>query len=94
MKNYVNENQKLPLFGIGPYLVGTMGFLTAFGILLSGSLLSSGVLAGIWSTIFRIFGMLFVVFGLSIWFIGATRSGMDKSIAENKLQTNGIYAWV
>lgn len=94
MKNYVNEDQKLPMFGIGPYLVGAMGLLTAIGILLSGNILSSGVLTGIWITIFRIFGILFIVLGISVWFIGAMRSNMDESITENKLQTSGIYSWV
>ena len=94
MKNYVNEDQKLPLFGIGPYLVGAMGLLTAIGILLSGTLFSSGVLMGIWITVFRIFGILFIVLGISVWFIGAMRSDMDESITENKLQTSGIYSWV
>ncbi len=94
MKNYVNEDQKLPLFGIGPYLVGTMGLLTVTGILLSGNILGSGVLMGIWITIFRVFGIIFIVSGLSVWFIGSMRSDMDESITENKLQTRGVYSWV
>lgn len=94
MKNYVNEDQKLPMFGIGPYLVAAMGLLTVIGILLSGNILGSGVLTGIWIGIFRIFGILFIVLGISVWFIGAMHSDMDQSITENKLQTSGIYSWV
>ena len=37
---------------------------------------------------------LLTVSGLTVWFIGALRSGMDAGIAENRLQTGGIYAWV
>ena len=32
--------------------------------------------------------------GVAVWFIGALRSDMDASIAENRLVTSGIYAWV
>lgn len=94
MKNFVNEEQKLPLFGIGPYLVGAMGLLTAIGILLSGNVLSPGVLTGIWIPIFRIVGIVLIIIGVSVWFIGAMRSDMDESITENKLQMSGIYSWV
>lgn len=94
MKNFVNEDQKLPLFGIGPYLGCAMGLLTAIGIVLSGNILCSGILTGIWIMIFRIVGILFIVLGISVWFIGTMRSDMDESITENKLQTRGIYSWV
>lgn len=94
MKNYVNEDQKLPLFGIGPYLVVGMGLLTAVGLVLSHSVLGSGVVEGAWAAVFRVFGIIFIVSGLCVWFIGAMRSDMDRSITENKLQTGGIYSWV
>ena len=48
LKNFVKEGQKLPLYGIGPYL----------------------------------------------WYKGALGSDMDNNIAENKLKTTGVYAWV
>ena len=94
MKNYVKDNQKLPLFGIGPYLVFAMAALTLVGILLSGNILSSGIVFGAWIIIFRVIGALFIVLGIAVWFIGAMRSDMDESITENKLQTGGIYAYV
>lgn len=94
MKNFVNENQKLPLFGIGPYLVGVMGLITTIGILLSGNILSSGILMGLWISVFRIVGVFFIAAGAAVWFVGAMWSDMDESIAENKLQTSGIYSWV
>ena len=33
-------------------------------------------------------------YGLIIWFVGALKSDMDESIIENKLKTDGLYAWV
>ncbi len=94
MKNYVKEGQKLPLYGIGPYLIAAMGVLTLAGMLMSKNVLSSGVLDGTWVIIFRSAGALLIIAGIGIWFIGALRSDMDESITRNRLKTDGIYAWV
>ena len=94
MKNYTKEGQKLPIFGIGPYLIIALGLLTLVGIILSGNVLSSGLLKGSWAWIFRTAGVAFIILGIAIWFIGAVRSDMDACITENKLKTDGIYAWV
>jgi len=32
--------------------------------------------------------------GSAVWVTGALRSDMDEHIAENRLKTDGIYAWV
>ena len=34
MKNFVKEGQKLPLFGVGPYIVYGMAAVTAAGIII------------------------------------------------------------
>jgi protein-S-isoprenylcysteine O-methyltransferase Ste14 len=39
-------------------------------------------------------GHILIIPGFIIWFVGALKSGMDESITENKLKTDGIYAWV
>ena len=82
------------MFGVGPYLVGSLGVLTLAGMLLSGNILKSGMLGGLWVILFRVIGTLILLSGLAIWFIGAMKSDMDDSIIENRLQTGGIYAWV
>ena len=94
MKNYVNEKQKLPMFGIGPYLVLGMGILTLIGMILSGNILKSGILYGIWIIVFRIVAILLMVAGIFVWYKGAFGSNMDESITENRLMTEGIYSWV
>ena len=94
MKNYVKKGQKLPLYGIGPMIVFAMGAVTAIGIILSAYVWKTGILEGPWALLCRIAGVLLIVSGLAVWFIGALRSDMDASIAENRLQTGGIYAWV
>lgn len=94
LRNYIREGQKLPLFGIGPAMIAGMGAVALAGILLSGNILRSGIVPGAWAWIFRIVGALCVVFGVTVWYIGALKSDMDDHITENRLKTDGIYAWV
>ena len=94
LKNYTKEGQKLPLFGIGPYLIYGIGFFTAICIVLFAYVFKIGNLTGNWIWIFRTIGAILIVLGFIIWFVGALKSGMDESITENKLKTTGIYAWV
>lgn len=94
LKNYNKDGQKLPLFGIGPYMILGMGLTTLAGIILFGYVLKIGILDMFWIMVFKIMGALLIVSGISIWFTGAVRSDMDDHIESNKLKTNGIYAWV
>ena len=82
------------MFGIGPYLISGIGLVTLIGILLSVFFFRFGILEGVWTWIFRIAGILLILGGTAVWYIGALRSNMDESIMDNKLQTGGIYAWV
>lgn len=94
MKNYTKEGQKLPLFGIGPYLISSISLLSAAGLILSGNILSSGIVDGMWTWVFRIAGIIFIPLGIFIWYMGALGSKMDEHIENNKLQTGGIYACI
>ncbi len=94
LKNFMKEGQKLPLFGVGPYIVYGMAMVNLVGIILFGYVFKIGILDSPWILIFRIVGGLLIVLGIVVWFIGALKSDMDESITENKLQTKGIYAWV
>ena len=94
LKNYNKDGQKLPLLGIGPYMIFVMGLATLTGIILFGYVFRIGILETPWIIVFRIMGALLIVSGIFIWFTGAVRSDMDEHIESNKLKTNGIYAWV
>ncbi len=94
LKNYMKEGQKLPLFGVGPYIIYGIAMLNVIGIILLGYVFKIGILDKPWIYVFRIIGIAFIVFGGVVWFIGAVRSDMDEAITENKLQTKGIYSWV
>ncbi|MCR4671342.1 MAG: hypothetical protein K5643_09135 [Saccharofermentans sp.] len=93
MKNYVKEGQKLPLFGIGPYLISGIGIVALAGIILASRVFSFARLEGIWVWVFRILAVLMILSGAAVWYIGALRSDMDKSITGNKFylaQLHGI----
>lgn len=94
LKNFSKEGQKLPLFGIGPYLIYGTAFLNAIVIVLTSYIFKVGIMEDIWVWIFRIAGGLVIALGILIWYIGAVRSDMDENITENKLKTDGIYSWV
>ena len=94
MKNFVKENQKLPLYGIGPYLALGIALLHLFAVIMFSYVFKVGILSGNWISVFRIAAALFIITGAAIWSTGALRSGMDDNIADNRLKTDGIYAWV
>ena len=94
LKNYSKEGQKLPMFGIGPYLIYGIAFLDAMVIILTSYVFKVGILKDVWVWAFRIIGGIIIALGIVIWFIGAMRSNMDKNITGNKLKTDGIYSWV
>ena len=94
LKNYNKEGQKLPLFGVGPYMVWGMALVTLLGIVFFGYVLRVGYLASFWIMPFRITGILLIAIGIAVWFTEALRSDMDNNIENNKLKTDGIYAWV
>jgi len=91
LKNYIKEDQKLPLFGVGPHIVVAMAAVTIIGIVLFGYVFKIGNVDKPWSVIFRTAGVILIIAGIVIWLISAFCSGMDESIAENKLKTDGIY---
>lgn len=82
------------MFGIGPYLIYGIAILNAVVIFLTSYVFKIGILEEAWVLVFRIAGGIMIALGTLVWFIAAVLSGMDENITENKLKTNGIYAWV
>ena len=94
MKNFVKEGQKLPLYGVGPYIIYSMAGLTILGIVLFCYVLKIGFLSAPWNLLFRIIGGVLILLGFFVWFKGALGSEMDENISENRLKTDGLYSWV
>ena len=75
-------------------MVWGIAVITLIGIILIGYVFKVGFLSRLWSLPFRITGAILIIVGIVVWFIGAVRSDMDNNIENNKLKTDGIYAWV
>ena len=90
----MSKKEHLPIFGIGPVLVAGMAIVDTVAIVLFCYVFKFGTLSGVPAWLLRIIGIALIIMGLIVWFIGAMRSGMDDNIKENRLKTDGIYAWV
>jgi protein-S-isoprenylcysteine O-methyltransferase Ste14 len=90
----MSKKDHLPIFGIGPALVAGIALVNAIAIVLFCYVFNFGTLSGTSAWLLRIIGIALIVVGLTVWFIGSMRSGMDENIKENRLKTDGIYAWV
>lgn len=90
----MKKKEHLPIFGIGPFLVAGMALAAAIEVILFCYVFGIGTLSGLPNLLLRIIGIALIIAGVMIWFIGAMRSGMDDNIKENRLKTDGIYAWV
>ena len=75
-------------------MISGMVIVTILGIIFLGHVFKIGILGIPWTLIFRIAGVALIILGAFIWFMGALHSGMDENISENRLKTDGIYAWV
>ena len=48
LKNFVKEGQKLPLYGVGPFIVYGMVMVNVIGIVLFGHVFKIGILGSPW----------------------------------------------
>ena len=90
----MKRKEHLPVFGIGPFLVAGMAVVAAAMIIVFCYGLKLGTFNNFPAVLLRTAGIILTVAGLIVWFIGAMRSEMDDHIKENRLKTDGIYAWV
>ena len=90
----MKQKDHLPFFGIGPFYVGIIAVLTAAAMILSGKgFLDSGIFPEMKTTMF-VLGILFVILGTFIWGYAFFFDKIDDAIRNNRLHTEGIYAWV
>lgn len=90
----LKKKEHLPIFGIGPFLVAGMAVVASAAIVVFYYGLKLGTLSGFPTALLIAIGIILIIAGLLVWFIGAMRSEMDDHIKENRLKTDGIYAWV
>ncbi len=88
----MNENNHLPIFGIGPYIIGLMVVITVLAFVLS----IHNVIFVFKSNLFilTVLGFILIVTGTIFWLSAKFSSGIDDNIKANQLVTTGIYSKV
>ena len=91
------ENQEhLPVMGVGPVCIAIMIAFTAAGIaLVKFNMLTSGdVGGGVIAVLFVIVGILCIAGGIILWYAAVFSAKIDITIKSNRLETGGVYAIV
>ena len=92
LKSDQDKHQKLPTYGVGPYLVMSITAMNLTGWMLNKSVLESGLLKGGFKDLFYLIGFLLMAVATRIWWLSVVKSDINTSIQNNELKTTGIYA--
>ena len=90
LKSDQDKHQKLPTYGVGPYLVVCIIVMNLTGWMLSKSVLESGLLKGGFKDLFYLIGFLLMFVATRIWWLSVVKSDINTSIQNNELKTTGI----
>lgn len=90
----MNEQDHLPMFGVGPYFMLPILFITITAIILSfyKKIPIYSINSINWPL--TIIGIFIIAIGAITWLSATTISRIDKGIKENRLITTGIYGHV
>ena len=83
LKSDQDKHQKMPTYGVGPYLVICIIAMNLTGWLLNKSVLESGLLTGGFKDLFYLIGFLLMAVATRIWWL---------SVVKSDISTTGIYA--
>ena len=92
LKSDQDKHQKIPTYGVGPYLSVSILVMNLTVWLLSQSVLQSGLLKGGFKDLFDLIGFILMFVATRIWWLSVVKSDIDTSIQNNELKTTGIYA--
>ena len=89
---YLKSDQKIPTYGAAPYIYISILVPNLTGLLLSQSVLQSGLLKGSFKDLFYLIGFLLMVVAARIQWLSGVKSFISTSIQTSELKTTGIYA--
>ena len=92
LKSDQKKHQKIPTYGAAPYLYITILVLNLTGLLLSQSVLQSGLLKGGFKDLFYLIGILLMLVAARIQWLSGVKSSVSTSFQSDELKTTGIYA--
>lgn len=90
----MQKQTNLPLYGVGPFYVITIGAITALAVVLrKTSFFRNGYLSSI-KLLFGVIGIACIVLGIYLWIRAVLIDQLQKSIQQDYLLTSGIYSVV
>jgi protein-S-isoprenylcysteine O-methyltransferase Ste14 len=89
----MDENH-LPVFGIGPYLILTIGIITITSSIYSYYHLIPVYRINELNMVFLILGTVLIILGIVFWISAVLISKILREVESNNLITTGIYAHV
>ena len=92
LKSDQDKRQKIPTYGVGPYIWVSMLAMNLTGWLLSQSVLQSGLLKGGFKDLFYLIGILLMLVAARIQWLSGVKSSVSTSFQSDELKTTGIYA--
>ena len=88
----MSENNHLPVFGVGPYLIGMIVLITILFFVLSFHNVIPVYKSN--QIILSVLGFVLIVAGTIFWLSANVNSRIDDGIRNNQLITTGIYSKV
>ena len=88
----MSENNHLPVFGVGTFLIGLIVIVTILAFILSIYNVASVYKSN--QVILSALGFILIVLGTFFWLSANLISSIDNNIKNNQLVTTGIYSKV
>lgn len=89
----MNDNDNhLPLFGVGPFLIAPILIITVISIALTWY--DMVPVYSLNSGIFTVIGAVLIILGIIFWVMAVLKSNIDDEIKSDRLVTTGIYGLV
>lgn len=88
----MSENNHLPVFGVGPFLIGLIVIVTIIAFVLSVYNIIPVYKSN--QFILTVLGFIIIVVGTFFWLSANLVSSIDNNIKNNQLVTTGVYSKV
>lgn len=88
------DEKHLPLFGVGPYLMGLIIIITFLSIAASIYKIIPVYNINKLNIFFITLGIISIIFAIVLWLLAILNSKLMKNIKNNNLVTTGVYSFV
>ena len=94
MGDIIKNQEHLPLYGVGPYLIAPMLFVSLLGLILSYYNLIPVYKFDSLYWLFVGLAIVLILDGIFLWLAAVKLSKITDKIENNELVTDGVYALV